>query len=445
MGRGQLALLVAAVLAAPPLAAAEHLTLGSAMAEARQHARAATAAADRARAAGERLALAKGARLPALSVQEIWTRTDSPAEVFALKLNQQRFSFADFMVADPNRPAALNTAISRVEVSLPLFTGGELSGRIAQAGLASGAGEDAAAWAAEQAALAAAEAYVTLAQAKEYVGLLERARSTLQAHVELARAYAQQGMIVRSEVLRAEVELARLDDLLEQAQGNARVAAANLAFRLGAAQGTLWELDPLPLPGPLDGDLEAWLASAASRKDLASAHLLVRAGELEEEVRRAAFLPKLAVVGRADWVDDTPFGTHGSSSSLMAVASVSVFAGGADRAAAAAARWEARAGAEDVARFEEGVALEVRQAFEEAETARRRQATAVTALAAAREAERITEERFKTGVVKMIDLLDVSTARREAETRELVARADAAAAVLRLAVQAGRRPESVLP
>ena len=67
------------------------------------------------------------------------------------------------------------------------------------------------------------------------------------------------------------------------------------------------------------------------------------------------------------------------------------------------------------------------------------------ALAAAREAERITEERFKTGVVKMIDLLDAATARREAETRELVARADATAAALRLAVQAGRAPESVLP
>ncbi|OYW04655.1 MAG: hypothetical protein B7Z61_08860 [Acidobacteria bacterium 37-71-11] len=59
--------------------------------------------------------------------------------------------------------------------------------------------------------------------------------------------------------------------------------------------------------------------------------------------------------------------------------------------------------------------------------------------------ERITDERFKTGVVKMIDLLDATTARREAETRELVARADATAASLRLAVLAGRSPESALP
>jgi outer membrane protein TolC len=252
-------------------------------------------------------------------------------------------------------------------------------------------------------------------------------------------------MIVRSEVLRAEVELARLDDLVEEAQGRERVAEANLAFRLGSDQGMAWELDPLSPPAPLAEGLDGWLASAASRKDLAAAQRGLQAGELEAAVRRAAFLPRVGLVGRGDWVDDTLFGAHGSSTSIVAVASLNVFSGGSDRAAVAAARWEAKAGAEDVARFAQGIQLQVRQAFQEAVTARQRQATAVKALAAAREAERITEERFKTGVVKMIDLLDATTARREAETRELVARADATAAALRLAVQAGRPAESVLP
>ncbi len=444
--RGRLRLTVVLLVAtALPAGAAERLTLKEAMLRARLHAREANAAADRADAAGARVKQAEGFRLPSLSLQETWMRTDSPAEVFALELNQQRFSFAAFTAADPNRPDFLNTAISRVELSLPLYTGGELSGRVSQARLASAAAADNAGWAGDQAALAAAEAYVTVEQAREYVALLQRARDTVQAHVGSARAYAEQGMIVRSEVLRAEVELARLDDLVEEAQGRELVAEANLAFRLGADQTTAWELDPLPPPAPLAEGLDGWLASAASRKDLEAARRGLQAGELEAAVRRAAFLPRVGLVGRGDWVDDTPFGTHGSSTSIMAVATLNVFSGGSDRAAVAAARWEAKAGAEDVARFAEGIQLQVRQAFQEAVTARQRQATAVKALAAAREAERITEERFKTGVVKMIDLLDATTARREAETRELVARADATAAALRLAVQAGRAADSVLP
>ena len=46
--------------------------------------------------------------------------------------------------------------------------------------------------------------------------------------------------------------------------------------------------------------------------------------------------------------------------------------------------------------------------------------------------------------MKTLDVLDAATARREAETRELVARVEAHAATLRLAVKAGRAPETVL-
>lgn len=424
-------------------AAAEKLSLRQAMQRARDGAQEVSAARLRARAAEQKLRQASGFRLPAVSLEESFIRTDSPADAFALQLNQERFSFADFMSADPNDPATLDTAITRLQIALPIYTGGELSGRIAQAGLAASAAERSAAWIADNAALAAAEAYVAVAQAREYAALLERARDTVAAHVELARSYVAQGMLVRSELLRAEVELGRVEDLLAEARGNVRVASANLAFRLGGAQDTEWELEPVSVPPESALTLEELLASAEGRGDLAAARELLRAGELEEKAKRAAFLPKVALVGRADWVDDALFGTNGDSTSIMALASINLFAGGSDRAALRAARFEAEAGAKDVERFVAGVALEVRQAFEEARTERLRHATALRAVEAAAESERITKERFGSGVVKMIDLLDASTARREAETRELVARARACAAALRLAVRSGRAPETV--
>ncbi len=432
------------LLTATWLQAEEPLSLADAMLRARSGAREVAAATARHEAASARLAQAKGFRLPAVSVDEIWTSTDSPAEAFALKLNQERFSFADFVSANPNNPDRLSTAITRLEVTLPIYTGGELGGRISQARSAADAAALQQRWTGDQAALAAAEAYVMVDQAREYAALLERARETVQAHVKVAQSYVDQGMLVRSELLRAEVELARVDDLLQEARGRARVAAANLAFRLGAEESATFELQPLPPPQALADGLEGFLASADARSDLLAARSMLRAGDLEQTVRKAAFLPKVGILARGDLVDDTLFGSHGGSTTVMARASINLFSGGSDRAALAAARWEARAGREDVARFAEGVRLEVRQAFEEATTARGRHATAIQALAAAREAERITDERFKTGVVKMIDVLDAATARREAETRELVSRADAHAAALRLAVKAGRAPETVL-
>ena len=434
-----------ALLIAPPAAAGEPLTLADAMARARESAREVAAARARQQAAEARASQASGFRLPALNLTALWTRTNNPAEVFALKLNQGIFSFAEFVQSDPNKPAPINAGITRAEIVLPLFTGGELSTRIDQARLAAAAAGQTADWAGNAAALAAAEAYVMVAQAEEYAALLSKSRETVAAHVTLARNYVDQGMLVRSELLRAEVELARVDDLVVEADGRVRVANANLAFRLGAPGEASWALAPLPEPRPVEGPVEPWLDTASARPDLASAQKLLAAGELEEKARKAPLWPKLAFVARGELYGEHVFGSSGTNGSLMAVATWNVFAGGSDRAAAVAAREEARAGREDVTRFAEGVRLEVRQAFEEARTARSRRETARKALEAAREAERITNDRFRSGVVKMLDLLDAATARREAETRELVARAEAHAAALRLAVKAGRRPESVLP
>lgn len=433
------------LLAATSTFAAEPLALADAMALARQQAREVTAVRFRQAAADERASQARGFRLPSVRLEENWIRTNSPAEVFALTLNQERFSLGDLMVGNPNDPDPLTTAITRLEVAMPLYTGGELGGRVRQAELAAESAASASEWAGNQAAYEAAAAYVMLSQADEYVRLLTQARETVAAHVALARAYEEQGMLVRSELLRAEVELARMDDLLSDARGRAKIAQANLAFRLGEEQGKERTLAALPDPSPIADGLDVWLASAAQRRDLTAARSLLQAGELEDKVKRAAFLPKIGVVARGDLVDDTLFGDNGDSWSVMAQASINLFAGGSDKAARAAARHELAAGREDVERFEQGVQLEVRQAYEEAMTARARHETARRALTAAREAERIVRERFATGVVKMIDLLDASTARREAETRELVARDEAHVALFRLAVKAGRAPETVIP
>jgi outer membrane protein TolC len=365
--------------------------------------------------------------------------------VFAFQLNQERFSFGDFVTSDPNDPEPLDTAITRVTLSLPIYTGGELSRRASQTQEAAAAAAEQEAWAGHQAALAAAEGYVMLEQAREYSALLQRARDTVAAHVEAARAYVEQGMLVRSELLRAEVELARVEDLLSEAQGRVRIAAANLAFRLGTDQAAQFELEALPAPAPLGEPIEAWLDSVTTRRDLAAAHRMVAAAELEARAQQAGYLPTLGLVARFDWFDDSLFGTNGDSAAVIAAAGWRFNLGGSTASAVAAARHQAEAGRQDVERFTEGARLEIRQAFEEATTARARHVTAVRALDAAREAERITDERFASGVVKTIDVLDAATASREADTRELVARAEAQLALLRLAAKSGRAPESVLP
>ena len=436
-------LVLGALLGAPPTGGVE-LTLDQAMAMARGQGREVAVAQARVNASEKRLKQAKGYRFPKISLHEIWMRTDSPAEVFALELNQGNFSFDDFVMSDPNNPEPLNNALTRFQLVQPIYTGGQIEPRIDQAELASEAAQEKAGWVSDGAALAAAEAYIMLAQIRERVTLLERSMETVDHHVQLAKAYTEQGMLVRSELLRAEVERARIQDLLTEARGQARVAEANLSFRLATDTTTHWELEAIPEPLPLEEGLDGWLTTAESRRDLEAARRLLAAGELEAKVKRSGFMPKVGVMARYDLNDENLFGSSGQSSAVMAVASIDLFSGNRHRAARAAVQAEAEAAAYEVELFTHGIRLEVREAYEMAITARERHQTAISAQEAAREVERITAERFSKGVVKMIDLVDATTSRQEAETRELVARAEAHLASLRLAVSSGRAPETAL-
>ncbi|MDQ1348775.1 MAG: hypothetical protein QG573_2151, partial [Acidobacteriota bacterium] len=174
-----LALLLAVPILTPALPADESLTLATALDRGRLQARETVAASARQRAAEARAREAAGYRLPQVRLSEQWIRTDSPAEAFALLLNQERFSFPAFVTGDPNDPDPLSTAITRLEVEIPIWTGGELSTRLEQARFAAEAAAESAGRAGDQAAVAAAEAWIRLAQAREAQALFEKSRETV--------------------------------------------------------------------------------------------------------------------------------------------------------------------------------------------------------------------------------------------------------------------------
>jgi outer membrane protein len=417
--------LVAALQVTGTVAGAEELTLPAAVGTALEHSPALLSARSSAEAAVARSKQARGFQLPSIDLTEMFNRTDSPAEAFALQLNQERFDFGSFVEGDPNNPDPLNTWMTRLEVTQPVYTGGKLSSRISQAELMATAEELTAGHEAEQVAFDTSTAFVNLAKAREFLGLLTAARETTAAHVKLARQYASEGLIVKAEVLKAEVYLAQMDEMVAQASTGAELALAALNFHMGVDQSREWSLAPLPSPPPVAPRLDGWVTAALDqRQDLEAARSKVEAGRLEEKVARSGFMPEIAVVGRLDFYDDTIFGSHGDSSTLMAVAKINLYRGGADREALAASRHDTAAHEADVHRFEEGIRLQVRQAWQELATARARRDTARSSLESAREALRVTEERFRQGLDKMIDLLDAETALREAEVRELVARYD---------------------
>ncbi|MCP4899038.1 MAG: TolC family protein [bacterium] len=431
-------ILIIGILSTFPAWGAQPLSLEKAIRTTVERSPEVLAAQRRADAASSRARQAKGHRLPSLDLYETYSRTNNPAEAFALTLNQGRFDMEEFFLSDPNNPDPINTFITRLEVVQPVYTGGKLAARIDQADEMMSAEQYTARHTAEKAAFNTIEAYINLAKAHENLGLVEKARSTTATHVDLADAYARQGIILNAEVLKAKVFLAEMDELVARANSGVNLSQAALGFQMGEDQALTWELEQLPPPIVVRGALQTWLnASLEQRSDLSSARRKLKAGQLEEKVAQSGFLPEVAVIGRYDLYDDTIFGSNGHSGSIMAIASINLYRGGSDSAAREVAAATSLAFTHDISRFEEGVRLEVRQAWQELDTASARHAAALGAVDAANEALRVRDHRFKQGLDRMIDLLDAETAFREAELREMVARYDIAMATYRLRFTSG--------
>ncbi len=399
------------------------------------------AASERSQAAAARSKQAKGHRWFSLDLSEIYSYTNNPAEVFAFKLNQGRFDFGEFTMTDPNDPDWLTTWITRLELTVPIYTGGQLGNRINQADYMASAEELRLAHARDKVVFDTITAYTNLAKAREQADLMTQSRATTAEHVEIAQSYAGQGLILEAEVLKAKVFLAQMDELLAQADNGARIAEAALNFEMGTDQNIPRQITPMPLPPPVPGDLNDWIDAAVDRRrDLRAARLELDAGRLEEKTTKPWYLPEVAATGKYELYDDSIFGSNGHSGSVMAFARLNLFQGGSESASREAARHTAAAGEADIQRFEEGVRLEVQQAWHDLHTSQARLATATNSLAAASEALRVREHRFKQGLDKMIDLLDAETALHEAELRELVARYDLSLSTYRLLFVSGGSP-----
>ncbi len=177
-------------------APAAELTIQEAVASALANNPEIRAASERSAAAAERLEGGKRHRLPKIGLSETYLYTNNPAEVFALTLNQGRFDMEGFFLSDPNNPDPLSTWITRVDLVLPVYTGGKLSARIGQAESMATAEERSLSHTLERITFETITAYINLAKAREHKALLEKARATTTEHVRIAEQYAAQGVIL---------------------------------------------------------------------------------------------------------------------------------------------------------------------------------------------------------------------------------------------------------
>lgn len=383
---------------------------------------------------------ARGRFLPRMDITESFMRTTGPGEVFWTELSQERFSLSEFALANPNDPDPIANYNMEVRLVQPIYAGGKIRTGYQISKLQREAAENSRRRTEQEIIREFTGAYYGALLAGRFITVAELAKTSVRAHARIARDLLDQGMVLRSDLLRVNVHLSEVEAMLITSRNQRKLAAANLNRIMGVEQDREYELMEKEEPETfvMEGLDQLIREAIENRPDLAGLSLMEKSAEKGITMERASFLPSLNVVASYDKNDRDFLGDDGEYWSVMAMARMNLFEGFASRARVHRARAERARVSSLLEQAAQGVELEVRNAYLRLNEAHARLEVARRATVQAEESMKIIEDRYAAGMAVATELLDTETALTRARTNEARARYDLDTARTDLDLAAGR-------
>lgn len=305
---------------------------------------------------------------------------------------------------------------SRFSLSLPLYTGGALESSLGQAKANRNYFSKGLEKSKQELVLDVTTAYYNILQAQNMVKLSEESVETTQRHVNNTKAFFKAGTVPKSDVLRAEVELAQVKQDLIKAQNSYKLALASLNNLLGLKHG-----DELILKDTLTYtkqiiDLDASIAIAlAERPEIKQAEAQVEAADFGIKAAKSGKKPSVAVSGNLGW-SDTEFPPSDEDWSIILSAQFNIFDSNVTKSAVKKARFGKKQARAALEKAKYDITLEVRQIYLNITEAEDRIDVAAKAEEKAEEDVHIAQVRYAAGVGTNIEVLDAQVALTKAKT-----------------------------
>lgn len=354
---------------------------------------------------------------PVVDASANTTRSDNPVFVFGSLLEQGRFTPKDFDPGFLNDPGTLRNDRVSVNVRYTLFDQLRRIDATKQADRNITRAERAADETRQQLLAEVIARYYGLVVAEQRRRVAADAVHAAEAATQATRDKAEQGLVVDSDRLAAEVQLARFRQQEIATAGDVEVARAALAMTLHRP---LMERIDVGAAIPEKSFAAIDLANATNdalnaRGDVASAEASRIAAELQLRTTRGSRLPRLDAF--ASWGASRGNPDH----TVGVVASIDLF-NGANSARIA----EAKAGLDGARAMEamtrDRVVMETIAAWNRENAARQQIDVATTAVRQAEAAARIVEDRYENGLTTITELLRAQSAVVEARFALVAAR-----------------------
>jgi outer membrane protein len=398
-------------------AGAEQLSLRQAVDEALARNPQIVAAGAQTAAARASLTEARSAWLPRIDASASFMRSDNPVFVFGSLLEQGRFSAAHFDPAFLNDPDPLRNDRLLISVRYTLFDQLRRLGSVTNASSSLTRADRAEEEARQAIRLETVRRYLAVTLAQERRNVAAEAVRAAEAETSAIRDRLQQGVVVESDLLSAEVQLAQFRQQEIEAEGEVAIAQAALATVLGRPASSDIAVEPLGEQTFRAMELDAALSHAAERGRVIAAGKGTEMARVQLRTARGSLLPRVdtfASWGASEGDPDTTIG---------AVVSFDIFdMAKPARIAAAKAGVRAAAAAENAER--DAVTMEIVTAVHRHRAAERRLEVARRSAEQAEAAERIVRDRYENGLVTITEQLRAHTALVQARLSLLAARHD---------------------
>jgi len=370
------------------------------------------------------LRAAKSGRLPFLEFSETLTHSNNPVFVFGSLLEQGRFSVNNFDPGYLNNPGAMSNFRSSLDLRIPVFNRFQVSSNIEKAQIQEGQAEADTEWVRQRIRFEVIQSYygVLVAEARKEVAT-EAVRAA-EAEVKRIRDRFEQGMVVESDLLAMQVQLAEFRQQLVQAEGDEKTARAALNTVLA---------QPITTLEVLDGQMEDRVFSVDPQSELVRLALENRPDYRRSEMEVQLVRQDLKTSKGQYWPDFNLFGQLGHSTQTFANGSGD-FAVGARLTFklldfGRSARTDQVSAASEVARAQEQhkaneIQFEVVKAYQSFLTSQERVNVAASAVDLAKETLRIVNDRNAVGLTTITEVLRSQTALLRARLNLLAARYD---------------------
>ena len=325
------------------------------------------------------------------------------------------------------------TFLAGVNVSMPLYAGGQLTAANRLARIGQTVSEEKLRRERMQVIADVDNAYYTLVSVRSKVQMLEAYARQMQGLYDQVQLAVDVQMATTNDLLRVSTKQNEVSYQLQKARNGQQLCSLALAYAIGAdLEQTIVPTDTVFMEQGARSNGQDTNEDFSSRPDLLLLQQQVKASEVEVKRARSGYLPTLALVGNYSYHDNLklkgalnlPGGTNfdyshtfrgGSPHALLSLR-VPVFHWGAELKRVKKAKLSLADSQLQLQQMERGMRVEVRRAVQNVTDSRRMVETATLGREQADENLRVMRQKFDNQLCTMTDLLDAQSQWQQARS-----------------------------